>query len=63
MWDGDYRTIVNFALMSCYLIGALCENYKKTYGSIDLEIMADFARMYSAEVEYSEENLDALMLI
>ena len=41
-------------LISCYLIGALWAKHKDT----DIEKMADIARMYSAEIEYSEENTE-----
>ncbi len=61
MWSEDYGAGVKFALMGCYLIGALCESYKSKYGCVSIEKMIDFARMYSSEVEYSEENLDMLM--
>ena len=63
MWDGDYKARVNFALMSSFLIGSLCEQYIKENGSISLPEIAEFARMYSAEIEYSEENPDVLMMM
>ncbi len=43
---------VGFALVSCYVIGAICagcENFDK---------MLDVVRMYSSEIEYSEENTE-----
>jgi len=52
--EGELREIVNFSLMSCYVLGALwsqCENKDK---------MFDLLRMYSSEVEYSEENLEIM---
>lgn len=52
MWDGDYTSRVRFALASCYLIGAIC--------SCGDEI-EEIARMYSSEVEYSEENTREIM--
>lgn len=61
MWDGDYTARVNFALMGCYLIGALMQEYKISFGVVDIEKMVDFVRMYSSEVEYSEENLEILL--
>ncbi len=61
LWDDDYSARIKFALKSCYLIGALYWQYKFECGDINHEKMADFARMYSAEVEYSEENSDKLM--
>lgn len=61
MWDGDYTARVNFALMGCYLIGALMQEYKTRCGAVGIENMVDLVRMYSSEVEYSEENLEILL--
>lgn len=55
LWDGDYKTRINFVLKSCCLLGALAES------GVSFEKLVDLARMYSSEVEYSEENLDVLM--
>ncbi|MEE0944956.1 MAG: flagellin lysine-N-methylase [Clostridia bacterium] len=60
IWDGDYSSRINFALMSCCLIGALAEYYQRA-GGISFEKLIDLVRMYSSEVEYSEENLNVLM--
>ncbi len=56
MQDGNYFVRVKFAVVSCYIIGALWAHHLSVYGSISTEKMIDFARMYSQEVEYSEEN-------
>ncbi len=61
MWDKDYTPIVKFSLMSCYLIGALCSHYKSENGSISMDIIAEFARMYSSEIEYSQDNTESLI--
>lgn len=54
--DGDYRKPVNFALVSCYFIGALMSctptNFEKS---------VDIARMYSSEIEYAYENTERVM--
>lgn len=52
--EGNERESVNFSLMSCYLLGALWSRYE------DKEKMFDLVRMYSCEVEYSEENLEIM---
>ena len=57
LYDGDYEAKVRFALMSCYLIGAVCSLNK----CCDIENIFDIVRMYSAEIEYSEENTDILL--
>lgn len=57
LYDGDYKSKVRFALMSCYLIGAVCSLNKCR----NIENIFDIVRMYSAEIEYSEENTDILL--
>ncbi len=61
IWDGCYAERVRFALKSCYLLGVFFARHREEKGKIGIEAMADLARMYSAEVEYSEENMDALL--
>ena len=61
MWDGDYAGRVNFALMSCYFIGALFSYYKHKDGGIKMDRMINIVRMYSSEVEYSEENMEKII--
>ncbi len=61
LWDGNYQGRVRFALMSCLLLGILWEKDKKVNGIIDFETWIDLVRMYSAEVEYSEDNLETLL--
>ncbi len=51
----EFNSRIKFALMSCYFIGAMCE---KT--GADFEKMKDLVRMYSSEIEYSEDNLELL---
>ncbi|MBR5479440.1 MAG: flagellin lysine-N-methylase [Clostridia bacterium] len=54
LYDGDIRGKVNFALMGCFLLGAMWSLNE------DKEKMFDLVRMYSSEVEYSEENLEKM---
>jgi len=51
-------SVVGFALVSLYLLGALFEGGKadSVYG------MAELFRMYSSEIEYSEENTEAILM-
>ena len=53
--EAEFNARIKFAIMSCCFIGAMCE--KSGY---DFEKMTDIARMYSSEIEYSDENLDLL---
>lgn len=63
LWDGGYVSRVRFALMSCFFIGALWEKSRQETGGIHWESLIDLARMYSAEIEYSEENTARLLNI
>lgn len=54
IYDGDYNERIRFCLASCYLIGAQVQSGK------DIE---EVARMYSSEVEYSEENMEKIIKI
>lgn len=50
--DGNYAQVIKFILKSCYLLGALWQKG---------EDMTDSARMFSSEVEYSEENIKKIV--
>ena len=52
--DGDTASKAAFAVLSCRIIAALC----LTHGAAgDMETVVEYARMYSAEIEYSGENI------
>ena len=51
----EFNSRIRFTLMSCYFIGAMCEKTGSYFGK-----MQDIVRMYSSEIEYSEENLEML---
>ena len=59
MIDSDYKKWVKFALVSCYFIGAIWSGYDRK-GVLDKERAVDVVRMYSSEIEYSEENLKSV---
>ena len=54
LYDGDIRGKVNFTLKGCFLLGMMWSLNE------DKEKMFDLVRMYSSEVEYSEENLEKM---
>lgn len=56
-FDCDYASEVHFALLGAYVVGAICAAEE----NLSFENMADVARMYSAEIEYSEENIEKLI--
>ena len=59
--DGDFSKRIKLTLSGCFLIAALCEKYMEDTGDLPFKKIVDFARMYSCEVEYSEENINALL--
>ena len=56
LWDGDAESKVGFALLSVQMLQWLC-SAKEDVCFADL---LEFARMYSGEIEYSDENLERL---
>ena len=55
--DNRYKERVRFALLVCYLLGAILESYE----DIERDKIVDVVRMFSAEIEYCEENTEALI--
>lgn len=56
LWDGDAESKISFALLSVQMLQWLC-SAKENVCFADL---LEFARMYSGEIEYSDENLNLL---
>ncbi len=54
VWDDSFNGRVKFALTACFLVGALLEK-DNTY---TVKQMEKYARMLSAEVEYSDINME-----
>ena len=52
--DGMLCERVQFAVLSCYVVASLCL-------SRTLDELTEVARMYSSEIEYSDENVDILL--
>lgn len=52
--DGLFRERVQFAVLSCYVIVTLCRSHST-------DELLEVARMYSSEIEYSDENVDILL--
>ena len=59
--EDEIRLRTAFAVLSVWMIRALCGVILTQKGTLVLEDVADIARMYSSEVEYSDENMDALL--
>ena len=58
LYYGDYAERVRFCLYGCFVIGALWQYYER---GLDFCKMVDIVRMYSSEVEYSEDNIEILL--
>jgi len=61
LWDMGYEKAVKFSYISTYFIGSLCQRKMQKTGRITVEDIAEISRMYSGEIEYSTENIDALL--
>lgn len=55
--DGLFVERLAFAILSYNCIKEICKSYK----TISIEKIIDIARMYSAEIEYSDENLQKIL--
>lgn len=59
--DGiNEKSILDFIKMSVNIIYALSQLHISKYQKLDISDICEYARMYSSEIEYSQENLDAL---
>ena len=58
--DGDVGSKAAFAVLSVKLLRGLCAARLRRTGSVTTDDFVEFARMYSGEVEYSEENLEQI---
>lgn len=62
----DFYTLAEvayFCVMSVNMIMSVCAYHRHQSGTLTLCDIAEFCRMYSSEIEYSEENTDILMSV
>ena len=59
--DGEYEGRAAFCVLSYHIIRALCRVHAVLHGSVALDDLVEIARQYSAEIEYSDENVEALL--
>ncbi len=52
-----------FIHLSCEMIKNICRMHIKKYGNLTFEDIVDYCRMYSSEIEYSDENIEKLIEI
>ncbi len=57
IWENNLVKRVRFCLAAVYLCGGILN----TKGEITTEALAEIARRFSAEVEYSEENMESII--
>jgi len=60
-FDGEYLSRVKLSAVSAAVIGCLFIDRWLEYGSLSLLECAEIAKNYSKEIEYSEENLNAML--
>lgn len=60
-FDGEYLSRVKLSVISTAVIGCLYIDHWLEHGTLTLTDCVEIAKNYSKEVEYSEENLEALL--
>lgn len=61
VYDGSIPERIAFGLLSTYIISLLYDGISKKSGKNDLSLWVEIARIYSSEIEYSQENMEALL--
>lgn len=61
VYDGKLLQRIKFCIISYAIIKSLCQIYFEENGLINRDIIADFSRRYSAEIEYSEDNTEKMI--
>lgn len=61
--DGLFKERLAFAVLSCQMIMWLSAVQYSTNGKLTIDHIAEIARVYSSEVEYSQDNMEALFEI
>ena len=59
--DGEYEGRAAFCVLSYRIIRELCQVHAVLHGDVSLDDLVEIARQYSAEIEYSDENVEALL--
>ena len=59
--EQDLKKRAGVAALSCQILFALCLEKTATGKSFSVDMLAELARMYSSEIEYSQENIDSLL--
>ena len=59
--DGEYEGRAALAVLGYQILRQLCCVYIALHGAVELDNLVELARQYSAEIEYSDENVEALL--
>ncbi len=59
--DGRYGERILFAVLGVFMVGSLCSIRNLREKTLAMEDFVDVARLYSSEIEYSEENTEILL--
>ena len=59
--EQDLKKRAGVAALSCQILRALCSEKTATGEPFSVDMLAELARMYSSEIEYSQENMDSLL--
>ncbi len=62
-YDDSLKVRLSFSVLSIWMLKGLCAGCAMAHGTVSLEDLTEIARQYSAEVEYSEGNMDALFAL
>ena len=52
---------IEFAVFSVFFISQICRYHVVKYGNLQFEDIVEYARMYSSEIEYSDENIEKII--
>lgn len=55
------KSKIKFAIFSVFFISQIYRYHVAKYGNIQFEDMIEYARMYSSEIEYSDENIEKII--
>lgn len=54
---------LKFIYLSCEMIKNICKMHIKKYEKLNFEDLVEYSRMYSSEIEYSDENIEKILEI
>ncbi len=52
---------IKFSVFSVFFISQICSYHIAKYGNLQFEDIVEYARMYSSEIEYSDENIEKII--